>query len=216
MPEDQKPSAKQARGMLNEYKKTWAKRTTVPKAPPITEELLRAMVATCDLQGAATGACSSLAGGPSTAGSRSPICPSPTSRSTTTSSPLDSRSSKTDQETKGEHTDIPADDDPLLDPVAAGRNRLTALHHLGIREGALFRALTSRGTLQNRAVAKERGDYVTGDAVNDWVRSCAHKAGARNCQQITAHRLRRAEHRPSRKQPGTRRGRAGGNRARQS
>lgn len=64
MPEDQKPGMKQARGMLNEYKKTWAKRTTVRKAPPITDELLRAMAATCDLRGAATDACSSLAGGP--------------------------------------------------------------------------------------------------------------------------------------------------------
>ncbi|MGV9580026.1 hypothetical protein ACWDRZ_25600 [Streptomyces sp. NPDC003509] len=109
-----------------------------------------------------------------------------------------------------------ADDAPLLDPVAAVRDWLTALHHLGIREGALFRALTSRGTLQNRAVAKKRGDYVTGDAVNDRGRSRAHKAGARNCQQITAHRLRRAEHRPSRKRAGTRRGRAGENRARRS
>ena len=173
MPEDQKPSAKQARGMLNEYKKTWAKRTTVRKAPPITDELLRAMAATCDLRGAATDACSSLAGGPSTAGSRSPICPSPTSRSTTTSSPLDIRSSMTDQEAKGRAHRHPADHDPLLDQVAAVRNCLTGLHALGIREGALFRALTSRGTLQNRAVAKERGDYVTGDAVNDWVRSYA-------------------------------------------
>lgn len=42
-----------------------------------------------------------LGRGPSTAGSRSPICPSPTSRSTTTSSPLDIRSSMTDQEAKG-------------------------------------------------------------------------------------------------------------------
>ncbi|WP_405633837.1 hypothetical protein [Streptomyces sp. NBC_01174] len=101
------------------------------------------------------------------------------------------RSSKTDQEAKGEHTDIPAEVDPLLDPVAAVRDWLTALHHLGVREGAFFRALTSRGTLQNRAVAKERGDYVTGDAINDWVRSRAHKAGAKNWQQITAHGLRR-------------------------
>ncbi|MER5680015.1 hypothetical protein ACFWX5_15125 [[Kitasatospora] papulosa] len=101
--------------------------------------------------------------------------------------------------------DVAVDDDPLLDPVAAVRDWLTALHHLGIREGAFF-----------RAVAKKRGDYVTGEAVNVWVRSRAHKAGARNWQQITAHGPRRAEHRPSRKQAGTRRGRAGENQARRS
>jgi len=162
--------------MLNEYKKTWARRTAVRKAPPITDELLRAMVATCDLRTTAgrRDRCMLLLGrGPSTAGSSSPTCPSPTSRSTTTSSPLDIRSSMTDQEAKGRAHRHPADHDPLLDPVAAVRNCLTGLHALGIREGALFRALTSRGTLQNRVVAKERGDYVTGDAVNDWVRSYA-------------------------------------------
>ncbi len=50
MPEDKKPGTKQARGMLNEYKKTWAKRTAVRRAPPVTDDLLRAMVATCDLR----------------------------------------------------------------------------------------------------------------------------------------------------------------------
>ncbi|WP_435840265.1 hypothetical protein [Streptomyces atroolivaceus] len=39
--------------MLNEYKKTWAKRAAVREAPPIRDELLRAMVATCDLRAAA-------------------------------------------------------------------------------------------------------------------------------------------------------------------
>nr|WP_199816664.1 hypothetical protein [Streptomyces sp. NRRL B-24051] len=62
----------------------------------------------------------------------------------------------TDQEAKGRAHRHPADHDPLLDPVAAVRNCLTGLHALGIR-----------------VVAKERGDYVTGDAVNDWVRSYA-------------------------------------------
>lgn len=60
----------------------------------------------------------------------------------------------TDQEAKGRAHRHPADHDPLLDPVAAVRNCLTGLHALGIREGALFRALTSRGTLQNRVVAR--------------------------------------------------------------
>lgn len=194
MPEDVKPGTKQARGMLNEYRKTWAKRTAVRKAPPITDELLRAMVATCDLRTTAgrRDRCMLLLGR-GALNRRIELADLSIADVAVDDAfvTLHIRSSKTDQEAKGEHTDIPADDDALLDPVAAVRDWLTALHHLGIREGALFRALTSRGTLQNRAVAKERGDYVTGDAINDWVRSRAHKAGAKNWQQITAHGLRR-------------------------
>ncbi|MEU9014227.1 tyrosine-type recombinase/integrase [Streptomyces sp. NPDC048479] len=194
MPEDKKPGTKQARGMLNEYRKTWGKRTAVRKAPPITEELLRAMVATCDLRTPAgvRDRCVLLLG----CGALNrrveladlSIADVAVDDDFVT---LHIRSSKTDQDGKGEHTDIPADPDPLLDPVAAVRDWLTVLHRLGVREGAFFRALTSRGTLQNRAAATERGDYVTGDAINDWVRGRAHQAGAKNWQQVTAHGLRR-------------------------
>ncbi|MFC9535997.1 integrase [Streptomyces sp. NPDC056975] len=176
MPEDKKPGTKQAQGMLNEYKKTWAKRTAIRKAPPVTDDLLRAMVATCDLRtnGGRRDRCMLLLG----RGARNrrielgdlSVADVAVDDDFVT---LHIRSSKTDQEAKGEHTDIPADLDPLLDPVAAVRDWLTALHHLGVREGAFLRALTSRGTLQSRAVARERGDYVTGDAVNDWVRGRA-------------------------------------------
>lgn len=194
MPEDKKPGTKQARGMLNEYKKAWAKRTAVRKAPPVTDELLRAMVATCDLRTTAglRDRCMLLLGR-GALNRRIELADLSIADVAVDDDfvTLHIRSSKTDQDAKGEHTDIPADSDPLLDPVAAVRDWLTALHHLGVREGAFFRALTSRGTLQNRAAATERGDYVTGDAVNDWVRSRAHKAGAKNWQQITAHGLRR-------------------------
>ncbi|MEV6165795.1 tyrosine-type recombinase/integrase [Streptomyces sp. NPDC052052] len=194
MPEDKKPGTRQARGMLNEYKKAWAKRTAVRKAPPVTDELLRAMVATCDLRTPAglRDRCMLLLGR-GALNRRIELADLSIADVAVDNDfvTLHIRSSKTDQEAKGEHTDIPADDDPLLDPVAAVRDWLTALHYLGVREGAFFRALTSRGTLQNRAAATERGDYVTGDAINDWVRSRAHKAGAKNWQQITAHGLRR-------------------------
>ncbi|MFV5997624.1 integrase [Streptomyces sp. NPDC056231] len=192
MPEDKKPGTKQARGMLNEYKKAWAKRTAVRKAPPVTDELLRAMVATCDLRTSAglRDRCMLLLGR-GALNRRIELADLSIADVAVDDDfvTLHIRSSKTDQEAKGEHTDIPADPDPFLDPVAAVRDWLTALHYLGVREGAFFRALTSRGTLQNRAVAKERGDYVTGDAINDWVRGRAHKAGAKNWQQITAHGL---------------------------
>ncbi|MFJ1900422.1 integrase [Streptomyces sp. NPDC088115] len=195
MPEDKKPGTKQARGMLNEYKKEWGKRTAVRKAPPVTDELLRAMVATCDLRTPAgrRDRCMLLLGR-GALNRRIELADLSIADVAVDDDfvTLHIRASKTDQEAKGEHTDIPADrDDPLLDPVAAVRDWLTSLHYLGVREGAFFRALTSRGTLQNRVRAKERANYVTGDAINDWVRGRAFKAGAKNWQQITAHGLRR-------------------------
>lgn len=194
MPEDKKPGTKQARGMLTEYRKTWAKRTAVRKAPPISDELLRAMVATCDLRTPAglRDRCMLLLGH-GALNRRIELADLSIADVSVDDAfvTLHIRASKTDQEAKGEHTDIPTDPDPLLDPVAAVRDWLTVLHRLGVREGAFFRALTSRGTLQNRVRATVREDYVTGDAINDWVRARAHKAGAKNWQQITAHGLRR-------------------------
>ncbi|MBQ1164520.1 hypothetical protein KBZ21_41800, partial [Streptomyces sp. A73] len=42
--DDKKPGTQEARGMLNEYKKEWARRVGVKKAPAITDTMLRAMV----------------------------------------------------------------------------------------------------------------------------------------------------------------------------
>lgn len=194
MPEDKKPGTKQARGMLNEYRKTWAKRTAVRKAPPITDTMLRAMLATCDLTNPAgvRDRCVLLLGR-GALNRRVELADLSIADVAVDDDfvTLHIRSSKTDQEAKGEHTDIPTDTDPLLDPVTAVRDWMTMLHRLGVRDGAFFRALTSRGTLQNRTAARQRGDYVTGDAINDWVRGRAHKAGLKNWQQITAHGLRR-------------------------
>ncbi|MBQ1165299.1 integrase, partial [Streptomyces sp. A73] len=50
MPDDKKPGTHEARGMLNEDKKEWARRVGVKKAPAITDTMLRAMVQTCDEQ----------------------------------------------------------------------------------------------------------------------------------------------------------------------
>jgi site-specific recombinase XerC len=141
MPEDKKPGTKQARGMLNEYRKTWAKRTAVRKAPAITDTMLRAMVATCDL-GHPAGVrdrCVLLLGR-GALNRRVELADLSIADVTVDDDfvTLDIRSSKTDQEAKGEHTDIPADADPLLDPVTAVRDWLTVLHRLGVRDGALL------------------------------------------------------------------------------
>lgn len=194
MPEDMKPGTKQARGMLNEYKKAWAKRTAVKKAPPITDALLHAMVASCDLRTPAgvRDRCVLLLGR-GALNRRVELADLAIADVAVDDDfvTLHIRSSKTDQEAKGEYTDIPADPDPLMNPVDAVRDWLRVLHYLGVRDGAFLRALTSKGTLQNRTAASERGDFVSGDAVNDWVRCRAFKAGAKNWQQITAHGLRR-------------------------
>ncbi|MFF9787224.1 integrase [Streptomyces nigrescens] len=194
MPDDKKPGTAEARGMLNEYKKAWAKRNRVKKAPAITDAMLRAMVETCDLTHpiGIRDRCALLLGRGALnrrmeLADLSLVDVAVDDEFVT----LHIQFSKTDQAGAGEHTDIPADPEPLMDPVAATRDWLGMLHRLGVREGAFLRALTSAGTLQSRAVATERGDYVTGDAVNDWVRGRAHKAGLSNWQQITAHGLRR-------------------------
>ncbi|MFL9652101.1 hypothetical protein ACJ7VE_00075 [Streptomyces sp. PB17] len=65
------------------------------------------------------------------------------------------------------------------------------MHRLGVDSGPVLRALTVAGTLQSRVTAQVRGDFVTGDAVNDWIRGMAYAADLPNWQDITAHGLRR-------------------------
>ncbi|QKV98218.1 integrase (plasmid) [Streptomyces sp. NA02950] len=195
MPPDLKPDNTEARGMLNEHRKDWGKRNRVRKAPPITRPMLEAMVGTCDLRHpiGLRDRCALLIG-------RAAL------NRRIELADLDIEDveveedgiaewvafSKTDQAAEGQETWIPADpDNPLYDPVEAVRDWLNCLHRLGVRNGPLLRALTSAGTLQNRSTATLRGDYVTGDAVNDWVRGRAYKAGLKDWHKITAHGLRR-------------------------
>ncbi|MEU3399449.1 integrase [Streptomyces filamentosus] len=195
MPDDKKPGTTLARGLLREYRKGWKQRNRVKKAPPITDAMARAMVDTCDL--------------------RHPIGLRDRFVILVGRKALNRRSelgrlevhdllvedggvaewvalSKNDQEAVGEETWVPADpDDPRYDPVAATRDWLNCLHRLGIKEGPVLRALTVAGTLQSRATAKVSGDFVTGDAINDWIRGRAFAADLPNWQDITSHGLRR-------------------------
>lgn len=193
-PEDKRPGTKKARGMLNEYRKAWGKRNTVRKAPAITDAMVRAMVATCDLSTPAglRDRCVLLLGR-GALNRRIELADLALSDVAVDDDfvTLHIRSSKTDQAGAGEYTDIPADPDPLLNPVAAVRDWLNMLHRIGGREGAFLRALTSRGTLQNRSRATVRGDYVSGDAVNDWIRQRAYLAKLPDWEKITSHGLRR-------------------------
>ncbi|WP_329131503.1 tyrosine-type recombinase/integrase [Streptomyces sp. NBC_01476] len=194
MPDDKKPGTTEARGMLNEYRKEWNKRVGVKKAPAITDAMLRAMIATCD---PATPAgirdrCVLLLGR-GALNRRIELADLTIGNITieTDGVALHIAASKTDQEAKGAETFIPAWDDPAIDPVRATRAWLDILHRLGIHDGALFRALTRAGTLQSRAQATQRGDHVTGDAINEWVRNRARAAGLEGWEKITAHGLRR-------------------------
>ena len=195
MPDDKKPGTSEARGMLNEYRKEWTKRQRVKKAPPVTRDMLRAMVATCDLRhpvGIRDRAALLLARG--ALNRRIELADLSIADVSVDDDfvTLHIQFSKTDQEGKGEDPEIPAEpDDLLLCPVDATRAWLNTLYRLGVRDGAFMRALTTAGTLQNRRTATERGNFVTGDAINDWVRGRAHRAGLRNWQSITAHGLRR-------------------------
>ncbi|WP_333745711.1 integrase [Streptomyces sp. IBSBF 2950] len=195
MPDDKKPGTSQARGLLREYRKNWSKRNRVKKAPAITSAMARKMVDTCDL--------------------RHPIGLRDRFVILVGRKALNRRSelahltfddltvedggvaewvafSKTDQDAQGEDTWVPADaDDPRYDPVEATRDWLNCLHRLGVDSGPVLRALTVAGTLQNRTTATVRGDFVTGDAVNDWIRGRAYRADLQDWHKITAHGLRR-------------------------
>lgn len=194
-PEDAKPGTKVVNGLINEYAKEWGKRNRVKKAPAITDAMFRAMVATCDLRHpiGIRDRCA-LVLGRGALNRRIELadllCTDVDVEDDFVT--LGIRFDKTHQDGDGEPTHIPADPaEPLLCPVDAARAWFSMLHRLGVRDGAFFRALTSAGTLQNRATATERGDHVTGDAINDWVRGRAHKAGLPNWQKVTAHGLRR-------------------------
>lgn len=195
MPEDKRPGTTVARGMLREYRKAWGKRNRVRKAPAITDAMLRAMVATCDLRSpiGLRDRCALLLGR-GALNRRIELADLGVEDVTVDDDfvTLHFGHTKSDQEAKGDDTDIPAEpDDPLMDPVAATRDWLNMLHRLGVRDGAFLRALTVKGTLQSRVTATERGDHVTGDAVNDWVRGRARQAGVPGWEKVTAHGLRR-------------------------
>jgi integrase len=194
-PEDAKPGTTVVNGMIKEYAKEWGKRNRVKKAPAITDAMFRAMVASCDLRHpiGIRDRCA-LVLGRGALNRRIELADLLCSDVDVDDGfvSLGIRFSKTDQAGDGETTDIPAEpDDPLICPVEATRAWFSMLHRLGVREGAFFRALTSAGTLQNRATATERGDHVSGDAINDWVRGRAYKAGLSNWAAVTAHGLRR-------------------------
>ncbi|MEV5451297.1 integrase [Streptomyces sp. NPDC052535] len=195
MPDDKKPGTSKARGLLREYRKQWLKRNRVRKAPAITAAMARAMVDTCDLRhpiGLRNRFV--VVVGRKALNRRIELADLTIEDLTVEDGGVAQwvAYSKTDQDAHGEDTWVPsAGDEGLYDPVQATRDWLNCLHRLGVDSGPVLRALTVAGTLQSRATATVRGDFVTGDAVNDWIRGMAYAADLPNWQDITAHGLRR-------------------------
>lgn len=195
MPDDKKPGTGQVRGLLREYRKQWLKRNRVRKAPAITAAMTRAMVDTCDLRHP-VGLRDRfvLLVGRKALNRRIELANLTVQDLTVEDGGVAQwvAYSKTDQDAHGEETWVPSDGDGgPYDPVRATREWLNCLYRLGVDSGPVLRALTVVGTLQSRAAATVRGDFVTGDAVNDWIRGRAYAAGLPNWQDITAHGLRR-------------------------
>ncbi|MFD3479895.1 integrase [Streptomyces sp. NPDC058695] len=194
-PEDAMPGTSVVNGILKEYAKEWGKRNRVKKAPAITEPMFRAMVDTCDPRhpiGIRDRCALILGRGNLHRRIELADLILPQVDVEDDGVAVWVAMSKTGQDAHGEETFIPAAPDGLLIcPVDATRAWFRMLHRLGVRDGAFFRALTSAGTLQSRVTATDRGDNVFGDAINDWVRGRACKAGLPNWQAITAHGLRR-------------------------
>ncbi|MCX2927402.1 integrase [Streptomyces sp. NEAU-W12] len=195
MPDDRKPGTGQARGLLREYRKQWLKRNRVRKAPAITDAMTRAMVDTCDVRHP-VGLRDRfvLLVGRRALNRRIELADLTVQDLTVEEGGVAQwvAFSKNDQDAHGEETWVPAgDDEGPYDPVRATRDWLNCLHRLGVESGPVLRALTVAGTLQSRATATVRGDFVTGDAVNDWIRGRAYAAGLPGWQDITAHGLRR-------------------------
>lgn len=194
-PEDAKPGTAVVNGLIKEYAKDWAKRNRVKKAPAISDDNFRAMVATCDqLHPLGIRDRWALLVGRGNLHRRIEIADLLIEQIEVDDDFVAHwvAMSKNDQDAVGEESSIPADpDDPLMCPVDATRAWLNCLWRLGVRGGAAYRALTVAGTLQNRSTATDRGEHVSGDAVSDMIRGRAFAAGLPNWQKVTAHSLRR-------------------------
>ncbi|MFE5037139.1 integrase [Streptomyces sp. NPDC056683] len=194
-PEDAKPGTAVVNGLIKEYAKSWGKAHRVKKAPAIPDDRFRAMVATCD-QRHPIGIRDrwALVVGRGALHRRIELADLLVEQIEVDDDFVGHwvAMSKTDQDAVGEETPMPADpDDPLICPVDATRAWLNCLWRLGIRSGPAYRALTVAGTLQNRSRATDRGEHVSGDAVNDMIRGRAFAAKLPNWQDVTAHSLRR-------------------------
>jgi integrase len=93
------------------------------------------------------------------------------------------RASKTDRDALREHVLIKAGQHHDADPVALLQAWTGALAERGVTGGYLLRAITRRDALFPHG-------FMTGEAINEWIRVLGLRAGLRDAHRLTAHGLR--------------------------
>ncbi|MFI7467465.1 tyrosine-type recombinase/integrase [Nonomuraea sp. NPDC049646] len=183
---DGQPHGKAALQVLRQYKRQRAEngQRGQREAPPVTIDVLKAMVGTCDpgtLEGirdrlvfvlglAIMGRRSELV-----ALNRDDVVLAPEGLEVTI------RTSKTDKDSRGETVAVPRGEHPITDPVDAYLAWTRALDEAGQRGGRLLRRLYVHDTI---------GRSLGADAVNEIVRAAAIKAKVPRAEEYTAHSLR--------------------------
>lgn len=182
---EHQPDTTAARLVLRSHRRDRAEQgTRTRKAPPITLEILRAMLDTTPadtLAGLRDRALLVL--GFALMGRRSELAALHISDVVETDNGLEIliRMSKTDQDAIGETVAIPRGSHPDTDPVRVVRAWLAALAERGITEGPLLRAVNRHG---------QPGAAISPDGINKAVRAAAERAKVPNAERITAHSLR--------------------------
>ncbi|WP_220448389.1 tyrosine-type recombinase/integrase [Nonomuraea diastatica] len=181
-----RPATESARLALRAYKRQRAESgaRSQREAPPITIDVLRAMVSACDLD-TPIGRRDRLllVLGLALMGRRSELVALQRDdvREVADGLEVSIRTSKTDKDSTGETIAIPRGSHPLTDPVAAWRDWLTVLDQAGQPDGRLLRRINRHGRI---------GPSLGADAVNVIVRDLAVRAGVPYAHTVTAHSLR--------------------------
>jgi len=203
-PDDQKPGTQQAGEAARAHARRRAQAGRTPrKAPPVTQSLLGAMVATCaDPPGGEVAAlrdAALLTLGWGMLSRRSELAHLVIERITVEEDgvTIHVAYSKTDQAAEGEETFVPADPgNPAVCPVRRMSAWLAELRRQGHTSGPLFRAVSRTGVILTR----KRGDALTPASVGDIIKARAAAAAAplpdddparALLAKITAHGVRR-------------------------
>ncbi|MFE4420468.1 tyrosine-type recombinase/integrase [Streptomyces sp. NPDC056817] len=189
-PVGKRPDATRFRDQLATYRREQPRANRRKQSDPIRLPHLMAMLATCDHSPAGLRDAALLACGYGTLARRIELADLLIEDLTITDTRIivDFVIDKTHQDGDLKPTVIP--DRPDIQPVRRLRAWLETLAELGATDGPAFRALTAGGTLQSRTLATERGDHMTGDAINTIVKKRAVAAGLENAAKMTAHGLR--------------------------
>lgn len=182
---ESEPHTKLALKVLKVYRRDRAKDGWRSKqAPPITLDLLRLMLRTCD-QSTAVGQRDAviLVLGYGMMGRRSELSALRVEHTAVSADWVSTyvAMSKTDQSAHGEETDIPRALAPDIDVVAVVSRWLQTLAEHGIAEGPLIRRIHRSGAIHGG---------LSGDSINTRTRAVAQQAGLIDADRVTAHGLR--------------------------